>query len=339
MRKLLVLLLLFLCLPPLAAAETAEDVLVIEKFNGYGDLVRQISESTQPVVDITVRPYPPDTLHKLMAEFPDRTFRYAITAYNRRRIPMDTQELDLGNTRVKSMDELNAFLSLLPKLRVLTTTNRPFTDAELTGLYETYPNLETIHCRVRVSHYIVHTDATAFSTKHDPEHERHTNEDLKALRYCHELLALDLGHNLIDDLSFLKNQPKLKVLILVDNRITDLRPVAELSDLRYLELFKNPDLCDVSPLKRCTELIDLHFGHCAVSDISELYTLTSLERLWLPANPIPQAQVDQMRALHPLCTVNNTSVKRTTGEGWRANSPHYHRILEIFERNRYLPFP
>lgn len=336
MRKLLALLVLC-CLLPLGAL-AGEDVLYVEQFHGWDDLLRIIEECDAPIVDITVHPYTPEKLRSLMERFPNRTFRYGITAYNYRNIPWDTEVFDLGN-KFLSLAETYAFVSLLPNLKELTLTGRPFTDEELTQFRADFPNLQTLHCRVRVSHYIVHTDATAFSTRHDPEHERHTNEDLIGLRHCRKLEALDLGHNAVTDLRFLENHPELKVLILVDNQITDVTPIAQLTQLKYLELFKNADLTDVSPLAACTDLIDLHFGHCNVSDISALYGLPVLERLWLPANPIPQQQVDHMRALHPDCVVNNTSVVRTTGEGWRANAPHYHRILQIFEKNRYLPFP
>ena len=95
-------------------------------------------------------------------------------------------------------------------------------------------------------------DQTAFSTLHgDPSDPVHSENDFSILKYCKNLMALDVGHNIIRDVSFLYDLPKLRVLILACNCITDITPVGSLKDLEYLEIFWN-QIGDISPLTgRC----------------------------------------------------------------------------------------
>jgi Leucine-rich repeat (LRR) protein len=71
------------------------------------------------------------------------------------------------------------------------------------------------------------------------------------LKYLKNLKYLDVGHNAIDDLSFLYDLPELRILIVADNYvtdyITDLTPIASLKHLQYLEVFTN-NITDLSPL-------------------------------------------------------------------------------------------
>jgi Leucine-rich repeat (LRR) protein len=78
---------------------------------------------------------------------------------------------------------------------------------------------------------------------------------LRALRYCTELRALDLGHSQISDTSYLAYMPHLQYLILAECYTPDLTPVGELKELKWLELFQNT-AADVSPLLGCTALED-----------------------------------------------------------------------------------
>ena len=47
---------------------------------------------------------------------------------------------------------------------------------------------------------------------------------VSGLQYCTDLIALDLGHNGIDDLSWLEPLQNLQLLILSDNRMKDITP-------------------------------------------------------------------------------------------------------------------
>ena len=70
-----------------------------------------------------------------------------------------------------------------------------------------------------VGDHLVRTDVTAFSTQHTYQSKFHTSKTFSVLKYCHNLVALDIGHNEVSDLSFLEDLPQLKVLILAANNI------------------------------------------------------------------------------------------------------------------------
>ena len=55
----------------------------------------------------------------------------------------------------------------------------------------------------------------------------------------------------------------------------------------------------------------------AVTDISPLYGLKNLERLWIGEHdPVPPEQIEKFRELHPNCIVNDTTPDPTE-EYWR----------------------
>ena len=60
----------------------------------------------------------------------------------------------------------------------------------------------------------------------------------------------------------------------------------------------------------------LNLSYNRITDITPLYGLTKLERLWISRNDIPSAQVDEFKALVPGCQVNTTTQNPIRG-GWR----------------------
>ena len=186
---------------------------------------------------------------------------------------------------------------------------------------------------------------TAFSTLKGRQEPRYTAEDVAGplQEYCPGLLALDLGHNDVSDLRFLKAWPKLRRLIIVDSKtpITDISPLAELEDLEYVELFMQ-NITDLSPLAGKTHLMDLNLAHNDISDLKPLYGCTGLKRLWISYNRrLTQEEIDAFRAAVPECQVV-VGEWSSTGRGWRETAqgpvPHYEILMESFRTGEYIPF-
>ena len=162
------------------------------------------------------------------------------------------------------------------------------------------------------------------------------------LRYCKNLKALDIGHNAVDDLSWLQELPDLRVLIVAINRLTDISPLAGLKKLEYLEIFNN-QITDISPLKGLTHLMDLNIGFNRIADFSPLYEMKNLQRLWVhkaenrngKGNGISESVVAALTKNLPKCQINFTSMP-TLG-GWREH-PHFYVIKEMFQGSEYIPF-
>ena len=193
-----------------------------------------------------------------------------------------------------------------------------------------------------ISEHTIRTDQTAFSTLHNNKSDPHRSADFSILRYCTRLLALDIGHNLVEDVSFLHYLPQLRVLILACNiNLRDISPLRELTELEYLELFKN-DIHDISPLAHLTQLRDLNICFNRVQDYEPLKGLHNLQRLWLFNSnnysddiPVPYNIVAGLKQALPNCLVD--AVSYSTLGGWREHE-RYDIINKMFDEGYYIPF-
>ena len=265
--------------------------------------------------------------------------------FKRLTVPADAESIDLGKVVVDydEFDRFYAFLDKLPNLKKVDMFSTEVTRRNIQALAARFPNIEFGWTMFMGGHRI-RTDLTSWSTRHNNNSERHTSEDFSILKYCKSLVALDIGHNVVDDLSFLYDLPNLRVLILADNKIKDVTPIASLKNLQYLELFLN-DIEDVTPLAELDNLVDLNLCTNRITDLSPLEKMTGLQRLWLARYhthflgvPFDESQVDALRAALPNTDINTTAYAPTE-EGWREH-PRYEVIKRIFARDgQYEPFP
>ena len=226
------------------------------------------------------------------------------------------------------------YLSAHPDVRYADMYESELTREEMALLAEQFPNVNfgwTLH----IGDHTLRTDATAFSTLHNNKSKTHTSEDFDVLRYCYNLLALDLGHNDIDDISFLSELPQLRVLILGRNRIEDISVLAQLTQLEYAELFSNR-IRDVSALSELTGLLDLNLTNNPVQSLAPLHGMTALERLWCGMNDnLTRFGILTMRDSVPGIEIDSES--HPTGGTWRTHA-RYEVIRTMFGSGEYIPF-
>lgn len=250
------------------------------------------------------------------------------------------ETLDFGDMQVKSVDQLIDYLTQFPNLKKVDMFATRIYPASIDKLDEAFPQIE-FGWTMRIGDHWVRTDQTAFSTLHGNSSPQHDEDDFRYLKYCKNLLALDIGHNAVKDVSFLYDLPKLKVLILACNQIVDITPVGSLPDLQYLELFKN-EIEDISPLTACTELLDLNICFNQITDWTAIQSLTKLERLWLynsnnwsEQSPVPGEAIAAIKAALPQCQIDSTSY--STLGGWRDHK-RYYVVFNMFKYSEYVPF-
>ena len=258
--------------------------------------------------------------------------------------PMDSEELDLGKTAVKGgeFEEFYDFLERFPNLRKVDMFASTVREEQVDVMKARFPQIE-FGWTMKVAGYTVRTDDTSFSTRHGNESTRRGWETYRLLLYCPKLKALDLGHNDIDDLSFLYDLPQLKVLILADNKIRDLTPITCQKELEYVELFRN-EIEDVTPLAELEHVLDLNLVFNYITDLSPLERMTSLERLWVNHynhynvdTPMDQGMLSRLKAALPE-TLVDTTAKSPTGNNWRKH-PRYNAIARMFRNGgQYEPF-
>ena len=130
--------------------------------------------------------------------------------------------------------------------------------------------------------------------------------DLTGLEHATSLDRAWLGGNRISDLSPLAGLTNLSgELHLNDNAISDLSPLAGLVNLGYLYLNGN-QISDLTPLASLSSLQGLELNRNLISDLSPLAGLTELEWLQLRSNAITDlAPLAGLEALHLLDLGNN----------------------------------
>ena len=251
-----------------------------------------------------------------------------------------TTSIDLGDVTIKSLEGFIAYLQQFPHLKQAALYATPLSPESIDALTEAFPQVK-FGMTMRIGDHLVRTDATAFSTLHGNSSRHHDEDDFRYLKYCTNLLALDIGHNSVRDVSFLYDLPDLKVLILACNEITDITPVGSLHQLEYLELFKN-DIRDLSCLEACTKLIDLNVCFNHIEDLTPIAKLSRLERLWVfnsnnwsDKDPVDGQQLALLKQALPQCHIDSSSY--STLGGWRDHR-RYYIVSNMFRLGEYIPF-
>ena len=138
------------------------------------------------------------------------------------------------------------------------------------------------------------------------------------LRYCEEMVCLDVGHMTLTDISFVEYMPNLKYLILAWTEVQYIEPIRSCKNLVFLEL-DNSCIRDLSPLVDCTALEDLNLGN-TFCDVTPILEMTWLKNVYfIDGSPSAAYQFSQaVPTAHVVATGN-----ATVGGGWRRLQNYY----------------
>ena len=253
--------------------------------------------------------------------------------------------MDLSGLQGVSLAELRELLRGVPGLSYVDLSYCSLSNEELAALREDMAaiGVKVVWTLTMKFGYALRTDDWVFSTRHSTNDPRLEDEDVDCLRYATELRALDLGHNWIFHADFLASMDELRVLILSDNKMDDLSCLAG-KPLEYLEIF-NTHVNDISFLNGCDTLLDINLCHTWVSDLSPLYHLKNLKRIWMGDAPMLTLaerkrflswQEDNLEAY-------DFWTDMPTMYGWRGDEdgpghPRYEIIKAMFKENVYYDF-
>lgn len=187
----------------------------------------------------------------------------------------DSTEIDITNCTT-TVEEVEALLPFFPNLNWLDMSWCGIPDEEMDALNRRYPDIKILWS-MQIGLVTLRTDAIYFFPAAINEMNLPSNEELKKLRYCTDMIAVDIGHSKATECEWVEYMPHLKYLILADTKITDLTPLSSLKELIYLELF-SMDLHDYSPLLECTALQDLNISS-TYADPEPLTKMTWLHTL------------------------------------------------------------
>lgn len=298
------------------------------------DLIERLSHFTALKTVALPSDWTEDEAAKIKAAFSDVELIGTFEAFGRT-VDGGAEELDLSKVAIGSTDEVESLLKKTPFLKKLILCECGLTNEQMESLCNAHPEIKFVWT-VEIGKRKLRTDAIGFSTKNpskytNPNSSAKYNEsvkkavrlyegDIDVLKYCTDLEALDLGHNYLtnNDLAVISGLTKLKILILADNKITDISALSTLKDLEYIELFMNK-VPDLSPLSELTNLRDVNVCNMNVSDLTPLFALTNAKRLWYAMNPFNREQAKALKDALPDCVCNFTT-RNETAEGWREDA-------------------
>lgn len=294
-------------------------------------------------VDLSGQSLSFNTMDALKEAFPETAFLWSFDLYGVS-VSSDQTEVDISGKEVTDLDDLMQKLSYLPSLTKIDMCNCGPTNEEMETLMAAFPNVKFVWM-IQVGGWELRTDVKAFSKGNRDTFDggefvggrtNFNDETIQPLKYCTDLVALDLGHgSRITDLSILQYMPKLRFLIVAMNKIENIEYVKYCPELEYLEIFQNY-ISDWSPLLSLPKLTHLNCStNYSKSDDGRVYPdytilkqMTQLERLWAIRDGFTQEQIADLKATLPNATINTWGV-HSTSNGWR-DSDLYREMQGLF---------
>lgn len=278
-----------------------------------------------------------DEMTSLKDNYPDIDFSWTVELCGME-VSSEETELDISGIEITDIEDFEKRIKLLGKLVYIDMCDCGLTNEQMEQLKNDFPAIKFVW-KVTLGLWTIRTDTVAFSTLKDGTITyRLTNDDCKVLKYCTDMVALDLGHNKVTDLSFLEYMPELKILILVDNWLTDTQSpyLYDLSMLKYcpklmyLEFFVG-DVSDISVFDYLPNLVDLNISYNPISDVSHLLNFTKLERLYIEHTSLTEQDYELLKETYPDAYIVYYG-EGSVDQGWREHE-RYFAMIDMFHNN------
>lgn len=142
------------------------------------------------------------------------------------------------------------------------------------------------------------------------------------LKYCEEIVCIDIGHMWITDIDFVRFMPNLKYFVMFNQAVRDLSPLSACKNLVFLEMHQCHFIEDYSPLTECTALEDLNIGGSS-GDITPILEMRWLKNLWL----VGRDEADYKTATQTMPDTNIAYYYGNPDDGWR-ELPNYYKMRD-----------
>lgn len=258
----------------------------------------------------------------LVQKFPSIEFLWDVDFFGQV-LPSDAEEIDISETPIEDVTEVERLADCFPHLKKVVMAGCGVDNETMDALNRRHEDVQYVW-EVKICWRMIRTDMTwfiPFKLYVDPQ-----GDDLYNLRYCTEMVCIDVGHQLINDIEWARYMPKLKYLIVVDSEISDISPLEDHKELIYLEIFKTK-VTDYAPLLSCTALEDLNLSY-TYGDAEIIRQMTWLKHLWWHRPTPPWGGPETETRLHladylPDAVVDVRYTGGSTDGGWR-EIPNYY---------------
>ena len=262
-----------------------------------------------------------ESLGRLRQLLPETAFKYKFTLYGKE-CDLSSSSLNFSHLAVSDNgDALRRVIPLMPDLSYVDMDSCGVSNQEMEKLRAEFPDVKFVWRVWFGEHYSVRTDVQRILASKPSVGGMLYPADGEALACCHDVVFLDIGHNQqLTDISFVRQMPKLEVAIVGMCGWEDASPLADCPELEYLEMFST-ECTDLKPLAGLKNLKHLNVaGIVGLEDISPLYGLTQLERLYIGSmNRVPWEQCEESQKRVPNCEFDTSVYDDPTGGHWRWN--------------------
>lgn len=251
-----------------------------------------------------------------------------------------TAVVDLTTVEVKDLAEVEQKMQYLPNLKQVTfglcgvdnpewgnsrskLTTSPIKNEELAAYRDRVREEYKVVWTVRLGPSIaLRTDVDNFMPNHFGVGQL-PDDYAYNLRYCEEMVCLDVGHMTLTDISFVEFMPNLKYLILAWTEVQYIEPIRTCKNLVFLEL-DNSCIRDLSPLVDCTALEDLNLGNtwCDITPVTKMPWLKNVYMILRGNAGVVGAALPDTRVV-----TSNDPDAATVGYGWR-RLPNYYAMRD-----------
>ena len=266
---------------------------------------------------------------RLRQILPTPVFKYAFKLYG---VDCNLSDTTINLYRASIADDgrlVVEVMSYMPQLTYVDMDSCGLQPKRLEEINLNHPSAKVVFRVFFGDNYTARTDAERILASMASRGGMLNDSNVEGLYYCHDVKYLDLGHNTyLTNIGFTAQMPKLEVAILAMCNIRDISPLASCPNLEYLEL-ANTYCDDLRPLSGLANLRHLNVAGIgydfygdgtrpSLKDITPLYSLTGLERLWLGGyNPIPSEQIQEMQRRAPQCEIDTSVYEDPVGGRWR----------------------
>ena len=231
-----------------------------------------------------------EEMGRVMRAYPEAAVGWQMEICGKEVSTLD-EEIDLSGIPISDVSEIENALPYFRNLKKVVMCKCGVGDEEMDALNRRHEDVRFVWTiflgtpRRGFPQYELRTDTTYFiSSLHLGEENAYRlfDDTAEPLKYCTDMVALDLGHNKISKCEFCRYMPKLRFFIAAGSHLDDLSPLSECKELYYVELMFCP-VRDLSPLLECKELRHLNVCACPTQDSVRpvLSQMTWLERCYM----------------------------------------------------------
>lgn len=149
------------------------------------------------------------------------------------------------------------------------------------------------------------------------------DEEIQPLKYCTDMIAMDLGHMHFTNVDFVKDMKQLKYLVIACGYVHDISMISECESLYYLEMYFN-QINSIEPILACKNLRYLNIGSTWGYDQSPVFEMDFLEYLWYTHNWFSEEDLERLHKALPntVCYLENENAD-ALGNGWKSMQVYY----------------